>query len=146
MAHHQVSRVQQWVNREKGQRRKHQNLTAQAKFQLNQDKFTLNGSKTPLNASLAAAYHVDSKTVTNILAKSYDHWANLMENEPGSGFRMVRPVKSWRKDRLVSQEGKRGLDLTEIFGPVKSGPVFDWSKMGSLQASLSLLRLVADWL
>ena len=59
---------------------------------------------------------------------------------------MVRPVKSRRKDRLVSQEGRRGLDLTEIFGPVKSGPVKDWSEMGSLQASLSSLRLVADWL
>ena len=59
---------------------------------------------------------------------------------------MVRSVKSRRKDPLVSQEGSRGLDLTEIFGPVKSGPVKDWSKMGSLQASLSSLRLVADWL
>ena len=82
MARHRVSRVQQRVNREKQQRRKHQNLTNQAKFQLYQDKFPPNGSKTPSNASLAAAYHVDSKTVTNILAKGYDHWAKLTENEP----------------------------------------------------------------
>ena len=36
--------------------------------------------------------------------------------------------------------------MTEIFGPVKRGPVKDWSKMGSLQASLSSFRLVTDWL
>ena len=36
--------------------------------------------------------------------------------------------------------------MTEIFGPVKSVPVKDWSKMGSLQALLSSPRLAADWL
>jgi len=46
---------------------------------------------------------------------------------------------------MVSHEGRRGLDLTEIFSPVKSGPVKDWSNMGSLQASLSSLKLAADW-
>ena len=37
--------------------------------------------------------------------------------------------------------------MTEIFSPVKSSPVNlkDWSNMGSLQASLGSLRLVADW-
>ena len=52
-----------------------------------------------------------------------------------SGFWIVWPVKSRREDRLVGQEGRRGLDLTEIFCPVKSGPVKDWSNMGSLQAA-----------
>ena len=52
------------------------------------------------------------------------------------GFRIVRTVKSRREDRLVSQEERRGLDLTEISSPVKSDPVKDWSNMGSLQASL----------
>ena len=42
-----------------------------------------------------------------------------------AGFRIVGLVKSSREDRLVSQEGRRGLDLTEIFGPVKSSPVKD---------------------
>ena len=35
--------------------------------------------------------------------------------------------------------------MTEIFSPVKSSPVKDWSNMGTLQASLGSLRLVADW-
>ena len=51
-----------------------------------------------------------------------------------------------KRSSTVSQEGRRGLDLTEIFSQVKPGPGKDWSNMRSLQASLSSLRLVADWL
>jgi len=54
------------------------------------------------------------------------------------------------KRRPTGQSGKEvgtGPDLTEIFSPVKAGPVKDcqWSNMGSLQASVSWLKLVADW-
>jgi len=41
----------------------------------------------------------------------------------GAGFRIVRPV---------SREWRRRLDLTEIFGQVKSSPVGDQSNMGFL--------------
>ena len=61
-----VIRVQQWVNRERILCSKCQNLMNLTKFQLYKEKFPSDGPKTPSNISLATAYSIDSKIVTNI--------------------------------------------------------------------------------
>jgi hypothetical protein len=94
-----VHSVQRRANRERKVRAKRQNLTNLTKFQLYQDKFPPNGGKTPSNASLAASYHVDSKTVTNILAKGYDYWAQMTENELGR--KRVVQVKLPRVEEML---------------------------------------------
>jgi len=93
------SQVQHGVNREQPQRRKHQNLTNFTKFQLFKDKFPPNGSKTPSNASLAAAYSVNSQTVMNILARGYDYWAKTTEKEPDQ--KRVAQVKLPRVEEML---------------------------------------------
>jgi len=43
------------------------------KVELYKERFPLNRGKSPTNTSLADSYDVDSKTVTNILAKVYEY-------------------------------------------------------------------------
>ena len=107
----------------------------------------------PLGSFLAVSWRLESRSGLGSSLESKvpraepgqaSGWTQLKpareQHQLGSGFRIVGLVKSWTKDQLVSQKGRRGLDLTEISSPFKSGPVKNWSNMWSLQASLSSLK------
>ncbi|CUS10028.1 unnamed protein product [Tuber aestivum] len=110
-----AKRTQRLLAHEKQARAKHRNLTNLAKFELYKEKFPPNGGKSPTNASLAIAYGVDSKTVTNIIAKGHDYWANMTSAELTR--RRVSSVKLPRIESMlvlwVQQCEGRGIILTE---------------------------------
>ncbi|RPA99588.1 hypothetical protein L873DRAFT_1806459 [Choiromyces venosus 120613-1] len=107
--------TQRLLAHEKRTRTKHKNLTNLTKFELYKEKFPPHGGKSPTNASLAASYGVDGKTVTNILAKGYDYWANMTSAE--LACRRASSVKlPWIESMLVlwvQQCEGRGIILTE---------------------------------
>ena len=109
-----AKRSQRLLTYEKRVRTKHTNLTNLAKFELYKEKFPQNGGKSPTNASLAASYGIDSKTVTNILAKGYDYWANMTSAELTR--RRVSSVKLPRIESMlvlwVQQCEGRGKEIT----------------------------------
>lgn len=81
-------------NKETAARNKKVNLTNLTKFELYKAKYpqaeyVTNGqplprsslTNTPSNKFLAQKYNVDPKTVTNILNRGYDYWANMTKAE-----------------------------------------------------------------